>query len=134
MSDYKIILYEPQSKNMRCGGAELLDEWAALPGSWIWLNVSGAPDDGEKKMLGERFGLPKLAIQDAQRARHSPKIEVFEATVFIILRDLVSAVDDDKQEVVSFSLLLGSNFLVSRHYHSVPALEGHLRCPQRVVG
>jgi len=123
MSDYKILLYEQQSKNMRCGGLELLDEWAALPGSWIWLNVAGAPDEGEKKILGERFGLPRLAIQDAQRARHSPKIEVFDASVFIILRDLVSAVDDDKQVVVSVSLLLGPNFLVSRHYHSVPALE-----------
>ncbi len=123
MSDYRIVLYEPQAKNMRGGGLELLDEWAALPGAWIWLNISGAPDNGEKKILGERFGLPKLAIQDAQRARHAPKIEVFETSVFIILRDLVSAVDDDKQVVASVALLLGSNFLVSRHYHSVPALE-----------
>ncbi len=123
MSEYTIILYEPQSKNMRSGGIELLDEWAALPDAWIWLNISGAPDPDEKKMLGERFGVPKLAIQDAQRERHPPKLEIFDTFVFIILRDLVSNEHDEETKVASLSLLLGNNFLVTRHQIAVPALE-----------
>jgi len=123
MSEYKIILYEPQSKNVSSGGIELLEAWATLPEAWIWLNVSGAPDADEKKLLSERFGLSDLAIQDAQRERHPPKIEVFDSSIFIILRDLVSDMDDDEQKVVSFSLLLGTNFLVTRYFHSVPAVE-----------
>ena len=123
MSDYNVILYEPQTKQVLNGALELLDEWDATPGSWIWLNVSGAADAEEKKILGQRFGLPKLAIQDAQRERHPPKIEVFESFIFLILRDLVSNEDDEEVKVAGLSLLFGTNFLVTRHHHRVPAVE-----------
>ena len=47
-------------------------------------------DEFEYKMLNERFGVPHLAIQDAHRDRHPPKLEVFDKLIFIILRDLLS--------------------------------------------
>jgi len=123
MSDYTIFLYEPQSKNLRTGSIELLEEWSALPDTWIWLNISGAADPDETKILAERFGLPRLAIQDAQRERHPPKLEVFDTFVFFILRDLLSDEHDEEIKVAGLSLLLGSNFLVTRHHHEVPAIE-----------
>jgi len=123
MSDYNIFLYEPQTKNLRSGGIELLDEWAAHPDAWIWLNISGAPDPDEKKILSERFSLPNLAIQDAQRERHPPKLEVFDNFVFVMLRDLVSDEHDEDIKVSGLSLLLGGKFLVTRHHAPVPAVE-----------
>ena len=122
MPDYKIILYEPQSKSVRCGGIDLLDEWAVSPDTWIWLNISGTPDEAEKEILSERFELPHLAIQDAHRERHAPKIEVFDTSIFVILRDLIADEDSGELKVASLSLVMGTNFLVSRHYHDVPAL------------
>jgi len=130
MSEYNIILYEQQSKNTRCGGIELLDVWATLPDSWIWLNISGPPDEAEKALLRERFDLPYLAIQDAQRERHAPKIEVFDKLIFIILRDLIVDEESLTQKVASFSLLMGENFLVSRHYHDVPAIASNFNAVQ----
>jgi len=126
MSDHNIFLYEPQSKNFRSGGVELLEEWSTLSGSWIWLNISGAPDPDEKKILSESFGIPSLAIQDAQRERHPPKLEVFDNFIFIMLRDLVSDEHDEDIQVAGLSLMLGSNFLVTRHHHKVPSVEAVL--------
>lgn len=123
MSDYTIILYEPNTRNVRSGGLELLDEWATLPDAWIWLNISGQPDQPEKKLLSERFGLTDLAIQDAQHERQPPKIEIFEKVLFISLRDLVADEDAIEQKVVGLSLFLGVNFVVTRHYHAVPAIK-----------
>jgi len=123
MSDYKIILYEPQSKNLRSGGLDLLEEWEAIPDAWIWLNISGPPDETEKTLLSERFGLPELAIQDAQRERHPPKIEVFDDLIFIMLRDLIAEEEPGTQKVAGLSMLMGEYFLVTRHHHPVPALE-----------
>lgn len=123
MSDYNIFLYDPQTKNLRSGGIELLDEWTAHPDAWIWLDISGAPDPDEKKVLNERFGLPNLAIQDAQRERHPPKLEVFDTFVFVMLRDLVSDEHDEDVKVAGLSMLLGSNFLVTRYHLKVPAVE-----------
>ncbi len=93
------------------------------PDTWIWLNISGPPDETETTILSERFKLPKLAIHDAQRERHSPKIEVFDHLVFVILRDLIEDMDSGDLTVASLSLLMAENFLVSRHYNPVPAIE-----------
>jgi magnesium transporter len=123
MSDYAIILYEPHSKDVRTGGLELLDEWATVPGSWLWLNISGQPDKSEKKLLSERFGLSDLAIQDTQRERHPPKLEIFDNLLFIMLRDLATDENTVEQVVVCLSLLLGVNFVVTRHHNPVPAIE-----------
>lgn len=123
MPDYQVILHEPHTKSLRSGGLELLDEWAQHPDTWIWLNISGPPDETETTILSERFKLPKLAIHDAQRERHSPKIEVFDHLVFVILRDLIEDMDSGDLTVASLSLLMAENFLVSRHYNPVPAIE-----------
>jgi magnesium transporter len=123
MSDYTTILYEPQSKKIRSGGPELLDEWASLPDAWIWLNISGPADEAETTVLSEHFGLPALAIQDAQRERHPPKIEVFDNLLFVMLRDLVADETSIIKKVLGVSLLMEENFLVTRHHHAVPAIE-----------
>ena len=123
MSDYQVILYELQSKTLRSGGVDLLDQWPALADAWIWLDISGTPDEAEKALLSERFGLPDLAIQDVIRERHPPKIEVFDKLVFIMLRDLVADEASVTQKVPGLSLLMGENFLVTRHHHAVPSVE-----------
>jgi magnesium transporter len=127
MSDYQIILYEPPTKRLRSGGLDLLDEWSGNPNAWIWLNISGPPDEAETKLLSERFSLPTLAVHDAQRERHSPKIEVFDHLIFVILRDLIEDKDNGDLKVAGLSLLMAENFLVSRHFHEVPAIEAIFR-------
>src|SRR5210317_2327970 len=110
MADINIILYNPASKSSRLGGIELLDEWAALDDAWVWANISGAADETERKLLGERFGVPRLAIQDANRERHPPKLEVFDQLSFIMLRDLLTGNTPHEHRVSQVSLFLGTNF------------------------
>lgn len=123
MSDINIILYEPASKSSKLGGIELLDEWDVLDGAWVWVNISGASDEAERKLLGERFGVPHLAIQDANRERHPPKLEVFDSLIFIMLRDLLAEDEPHEHRVSQMSLFLGANFLVSWHHCELPSLK-----------
>ena len=123
MSDYTTILYNPVTKVSRNGGLELLDEWDAEEGSWVWLNISGIADEFEYKLLNERFAVPPLAIQDAHRERHPPKIEIFAKQIFIILRDLLGEDENHQQEISQLALFIGSNFLVTRHLLDVPAIK-----------
>ena len=126
MSDFNTILYNPVSKSISNGGLELLDQWDAQPKTWIWVNISGTPDESEHKLLSERIGLPRLAIQDAHRDRHPPKLEIFEKFIFIILRDLLDEGENHQQKVSQLSLFLGENFLLTRHLNEVPAIEAVL--------
>lgn len=123
MSEINIILYNPASKSSKLGGIELLDEWVALDGSWVWVNISGASDEAGRRLLGERFGVPHLAIQDANRERHPPKLEVFDKLIFIMLRDLLAEDEPHEHRVSQLSLFLGENFLVSRHHYELPSVE-----------
>ena len=123
MSDLRIIHYDPETNSSSTGGSELLGEWQTRAGSWIWVDISGAPDEAEQQLLSETFAVPKLAIQDAHRDRHPPKLEVFEKLVFIILRDLITYGETHEQKIAPLSLFCGANFLVTRHVGDVPAVE-----------
>jgi len=123
MPSYSTILFKPVSKSVKHGGLELLDEWDAGSSDWVWLNISGEADEFEKNLLGERFNVSHLAIQDAHRERHPPKIEFFDDQIFIILRDLLGEDENLQRGVSQLAMFLGTNFLVTRHLAVVPAIE-----------
>lgn len=123
MSEINIILYSPASESSKLGGVELLEEWATLDDAWVWVNISGESDKAERSLLSERFGVPHLAIQDANRERHPPKLEVFEKLIFIMLRDLLVGDEAHEHRVSQLSLFLGTKFFVSRHHQEVPSVK-----------
>ena len=123
MPEFRATLYNPATKTSRSGGLEMLEAWDAEEGSWVWLDISGIADDVESKLLTERFGISPLAIQDAHRDRHPPKIEFFSNQIFIILRDLLGEDENLQRGVSQLALFLGPNFLVTRHLQNVHAIE-----------
>ena len=123
MPEFRATLYNPATKTSRSGGLEMLEAWDAEEGSWVWLDISGIADDVESKLLTERFGVSPLAIQDAHRDRHPPKIEFFSNQIFIILRDLLGEDENLQRGVSQLALFLGPNFLVTRHLQNVHAIE-----------
>ena len=65
-------------------------------------------------MLARRFGIHKLAITDALRERHPPKIEPFPDNTFILLKGLDAASNSLDFGTIQLSLFLGERFLVTR--------------------
>jgi magnesium transporter len=96
----------------------------------LWVDIAGAPDETEDQLLDETFCIPPLAIQDAHRDRHPPKLEVFEKLIFIVVRDLLTDGESHEQKVAQLSLFCGANFLVTRHLHAVPAVESVIEAVQ----
>ena len=54
-----------------------------------------------------------LAIQDAQRSRHQPKIEAFPDNVFILLKGLGPDAPGFEFETIQIAMFIGDNFLVT---------------------
>ncbi|MBB3231260.1 magnesium transporter CorA family protein [Halomonas stenophila] len=96
------------------GGEELIAHWRDAAESHIWIDLQGEPPERERTML-EAFGCHPLAIDDAQRERHPPKIEEFEDHSLILYRGISSfdAELDYVPQQVAF--LLGERFLISLH-------------------
>ena len=108
------ILYRPQDGKLLDGGAELMDEWERDATSQIWVAIGDEPPEAERELLAQRFGLHKLAITDALRERHPPKIEPFPHNTFILLKGLDAVSNSLEFGTIQLSLFLGDRFLVTR--------------------
>ncbi len=110
----RTVLYDPTSNQLRQGGAELLDEWDRSSQTTIWLILEDEPPELESKLLASRFGIHRLAIADALRDRHPPKIEPFQENTFILLKGLDADSDSLDFGTIQLSLFVGERFLVTR--------------------
>ncbi|WP_346795481.1 magnesium transporter CorA family protein [Halomonas sp. Bachu 37] len=109
----RTLLVDAQGTQRR-GGEELLEMWRESTGSHIWIDMQGETQERERLML-ESFDCHPLAINDAHRDRHPPKIEEFETHTLIIYRG-ISAFDAElnytPQQICFF---IGERYVISLH-------------------
>ncbi len=110
----RAVLYDPAHNQLRDGGAELIDAWERAEASQIWVVVEGEPPEVERELLSRRFGIHPLAITDALRERHPPKIEPFRDNTFILLKGLDAGSTSLEFGTIQLSLFVGERFLVTR--------------------
>jgi magnesium transporter len=110
----RALLYNMASKEVVSGGKELVTTWQQNTDTCIWLDSSAEPDDTEKQFLQESFSLHPMAIQDAQRTRHPPKIEPFKNSTFILLKALSADSVDLRFSTIQLAIFIGERFLVTR--------------------
>ena len=117
----RVALYEKQSGALQTGGAEFLEHWQKNSQQLLWLDLDGTQPDQEKKILQDKFGIHLLAISDAQRDRHPPKIEVFDGYTFILLKGLNGEIENIEYNTLQLAIFCGDNFLITRHSDDSPS-------------
>ncbi len=108
------ILYDPAEKKLRTGGQELIDDWDKNLTAVIWVSFIGVLEEDSQRMLRDKFGLHRLALQDATRDRHPPKLEEFDDHTFLIFKTLTGETSDTKVSTLQSILFVGERFLVTR--------------------
>ena len=108
------VLYDPQSGQARHGGPELIDAWESSAGTTIWAILEDEAAEAETQLLSTRFGVHPLAITDALRERHPPKIEPFDSNTFILLKGLDAGSTSIDFATIQLSLFVGERHLVTR--------------------
>lgn len=108
-------LYNPVTRTHECGGLELLEKWEASEELLLWLDLNHEDPVRDEQLMKERFGLHPLAITDALRERHPPKVEKFEEFLFVLLRGLTADTEDIDFEQISVAVFLGERWLLTRH-------------------
>src|SRR5438094_9871179 len=106
------FLEEPDTTIGRC--RELVEKNAVT-----WVNVV----DPDERTLDERetlFGFHPLALEDAQNQDLHPKVEVYDDTVFVVVRTIVWT---EEIETDQLSIFLGRKFVVTIHDKVFPQLE-----------
>lgn len=110
----RVFLYDPITKESSSGGEELVSVWHSSESKLIWLDIQGEAEDRDRVLL-DQFSIHPLAIQDALRPRHPPKIERFEDTLFILLKGLDQGSSGIDFDAIQLALFVGDRFLISRH-------------------
>jgi magnesium transporter len=80
----------------------------------IWVNVDGLHQAEVLEVLGERFGLHPLVVEDILHTDQRPKLEDYDEYIFVVLKSLYHGdPQGDEIEVEQISLVLGPNYVLS---------------------
>ncbi len=115
-------MLESSDGSIRTGGSELLIEWQRNREGKFWLDIQEEDTSGERKLL-EKLGLHTLAVQDAQRDRHPPKLEEFDDFTFVLYRGIASFNAELVHDSQNIAFFVGDNFLVTRHPKPAVSIE-----------
>ena len=117
------LLFDPATKEIHAGGQELVDRWCGDPAAVIWVRCSGELDKDFQQVLRDRFGIHRLALQDATRDRHPPKLEEFGDHTFLIFKTLTAESTDTKVSTLQSILFVGVRFLITRSSQPCSTVE-----------
>ena len=91
-----------------------IEQWQAAEGSVLWLDLIREDSGAEEKLL-QQLNVHPLAIQDAQRDRHPPKVEEFDTFTFLLYRGFDRFGDDLDVNHIQVAFFVGKNYLVTYH-------------------
>lgn len=83
------------------------------PGRFVWIGLH-EPSADILKVVQQQFGLHELAVEDALKAHQRPKIEVYDDSLFMVLR--TAQLDGDEIEFGETHIFAGKGYVISvRH-------------------
>jgi len=78
-----------------------------------WINIDGLHETDTIEKVGQHFNIHPLVLEDILNTGHRPKTEEFEDLIFVVLKMLHYNENSEKIRSEQFSLVLGSNFLIT---------------------
>ncbi|WP_329561841.1 magnesium/cobalt transporter CorA [Streptomyces uncialis] len=112
-----------QDGRRMAGPADLSDALArarAEGDAFLWIGLH-EPTEEEFEHVRTEFGLHPLAVEDALNAHQRPKLEVYDDSLFVVLKPVVYEPEGDTVSSGEVMLFLGDSFMVTvRHGEGSP--------------
>lgn len=93
----------------------------AQPEGMAWIGMY-RPDEREVASLAAEFGLHELAVEDAIIAHQRPKLERYDATLFVVLRAARYVDETEEVEFGELHVFVGPDFVVTLRHSEAPDL------------
>lgn len=119
----RTAIYDRSNGRLETGGKELLDRWQQASGQLLWVDLDASEPEKQKLLLKEKFELHPLAISDALRDRHPPKLEAFEDYTLLILKGLGGAIERLEYNTLQIAVFCSEHFLITRHSSDSPSIN-----------
>ncbi|MGW3424979.1 magnesium/cobalt transporter CorA [Streptomyces phaeochromogenes] len=100
--------------------SDALDAARASGNAFVWIGLY-EPTEREFNLVTEEFGLHQLAVEDALKAHQRPKLEVYDDSLFVVLKPVTYEPDSDAVSSGELMIFLGDSFVVTvRHGEGSP--------------
>ncbi|MBN2147699.1 MAG: magnesium/cobalt transporter CorA [Anaerolineales bacterium] len=93
------------------------------PSGLLWVDFEGEDPQDCEPILRDIFQFHYLAVDDALRESHVPKVDDWESYLYIVLHDITYQRGEADIETPELDIFLGNNYLVTHHDLHIPALE-----------
>ncbi|MFF5015912.1 magnesium/cobalt transporter CorA [Streptomyces sp. NPDC001165] len=99
--------------------SDALDE-ARAAGGFMWIGLY-EPSEREFDLVTQEFALHPLAVEDALKAHQRPKLEVYDDSLFMVLKPVVYEQESDAVSAGEVMVFIGDGFVVTvRHGEGSP--------------
>ncbi len=123
----RVLRYSGSKRAVEIGGEELLDGWERNGEDFIWVDFDQEQKSRERTVMERLFAINPLALDDAQRERHPPKLEWFDNYFFLLLKGFTAETESIDFSIVHISFFVGRNFLATRHAMKSPSIDNVLK-------
>jgi magnesium transporter len=119
----RVMHIRPNLVSPVVGDLTLLDHTRGDDAGWVWIDLEDVDPQQESRLLSERFGIHPLAVQDARRERHPPKLEVFQNFAFVLMKGLTTDTQDIRFRTLQIAAFIGDRFLITRRSQRSVSIE-----------
>ncbi len=112
-----------------------LDQAAEILASGVgvlWVDFESTPIETDEPILRQVFGFHPLAVDDALKETHVPKVDDWEEYLYIVMT-VVKLLPDHQGEVElqELDVFLGKQYIVTHHDEPIEAVERAMQAVQR---
>ncbi|MBN2655659.1 MAG: magnesium/cobalt transporter CorA [Spirochaetales bacterium] len=112
-AEIEVFLYDDAALEERLLKREELKDFQYPENGVCWINVTGTDDSEILAVLGEKYGLSKLSLEDIQNTGHRPKIDDFDRYLHTILKMLTWNDETRSLQIEQVSIIYTGNTIIS---------------------
>ncbi len=90
---------------------------------WVDLMPTNGEEQQHEKLLLEHFGFHPLAVDDALRETHVPKVDDWREYIYIVLHAVRFEPATRRLHTPELDVFVGKNYLVTHHTEPIASLE-----------
>ncbi|MGJ5750403.1 magnesium transporter [Streptomyces puniciscabiei] len=94
---------------------------ARAEGGFVWIGLY-EPSEREFDLVTEEFGLHPLAVEDALNAHQRPKLEVYDDSLFMVLKPVAYETESDTVSAGEIMVFVGDCFVVTVRHGAISPL------------
>jgi magnesium transporter len=116
----------------RPGGVDLDQAYESCrsPECFAWIGLH-APTEAEFESVRREFDLHELAVEDAAKGHQRPKLELYDDTLFVVLKTAHYVDERDEVELGEILVFVGEGFIITVRHGETELHDVRLRLERR---